>query len=341
MSAGANVEMPSEPAFVANHSSNGQPHQLTRQPLAMETVNCCLCQRNDSDPVAVGQDFEYRTSDQSFLAVRCRSCSLIYLDPRPTAAELGRIYPDNYHAFDFDAEQFGLVHTVRSRLEARRMLRAGRGLPANARIVDVGCGDGFHLDLLGKYGPKGWILSGVDTDARAVAAAQGKGLDVSLSTIEDAAIEPGSIDMAICIQTIEHVGDPVALLRRIAQLLAPGGRLYLITDNTGSVDFRLAKGSHWGGYHFPRHWNLFNKHSMRTLAGLAELDVEHLGTTVSPVNWTYTVRNWLDDWGAPKWLVRQFSLETAPSLAVFTVVDSVMTSIGRGALLRVILRRPK
>jgi len=305
----------------------------------MEHVGCCLCGNQVGSPVGVGEDFEYRTSDQSFLAVRCPSCQLIYLDPRPAVTELGRIYPDSYHAFAFEEDQYGLVHRVRSRLEARRVLRAGRGLPPDAHVLDVGCGDGFHLDLLRRYGPAGWQLLGVDTDVRAVAAARRRLLDVELSTIEDASIEPGSIDLALCIQTIEHVADPVVLLRAIARVLRPDGRLYLITDSTDSPDFHLAKGRHWGGYHFPRHWNLFNKASMRRLAELSGLTVERLGTTTSPVNWTYTVRNWLDDWGAPRWLVERFSLKTAPSLALFTMVDGILTSVGRGALLRVILQK--
>ena len=311
------------------------------RPMTMEHVGCCLCGNQDGAPVGIGEDFEYRTSDQTFLAVRCPTCALIYLDPRPATTELGRIYPDSYHAFAFDEDEFGLVHRVRSRLEARRVLRAGQGLPADARILDVGCGDGFHLDLLRRYGPARWQLQGVDTDPRAVEAARRRGLDVMLSAIEDAGVEPGSIDMALCIQTVEHVADPVVLLRAIASVLRPGGRLYLITDSTDSPDFAIAKGRHWGGYHFPRHWNLFNKASMRRLAERSGLRIERLGTTTSPVNWTYSVRNWLDDWGAPRWLVEQFSLKTAPSLALFTVIDGALTAVGRGALLRVILRRPE
>ncbi len=145
--------------------------------------------------------------------------------------------------------------------------------------------------------------------------------------------------MALCIQTVEHVADPVVLLQAIARVLRPGGRLYLITDSTDSPDFALAKGRHWGGYHFPRHWNLFNKGSMRLLAERGGLEIDELGTATSPVNWTYSVRNWLDDWGAPRWIVDRFSLSDAPALAVFTVLDGVLTAAGRGALLRVVLRR--
>jgi len=312
-----------------------------RKLVTLEPAACCICGGVDGTPVGVGEDFEYHTTPHSFLAVRCPTCDLIYLDPRPTAASLSVIYPDEYHAFAFDEEQFGLVHKVRSRLEARRLLRAGRGLPADAHVLDVGCGDGFHLDLLRKHGPSGWQLHGVDTDARAVAAARQRGLNVEECPVELSALEPGSIDFALCIQTIEHVGDPVAILRAIGNLLKPGGRLYLITDNTGSPDFKITKGRHWGGYHFPRHWNLFNKPSMRKLAAAADLEVEKLSTTTSPVNWTYSIRNTLVDWHAPKWMVNRFSLKAAPALAIFTALDSAFTIIGRGALLRVILRRSK
>jgi hypothetical protein len=69
--------------------------------------------------------------------------------------------------------------------------------------------------------------------------------------------------------------------------------------------------------------------------------VESLETMVSPVNWTYSVRNLLDDWGASRKVVNQFSLEAAPALAAFTVFDSLHTLAGRGALLRVVLRCPE
>jgi SAM-dependent methyltransferase len=322
-------------------TTTNQPHPSPAADLSLEHVCCCICRGVDGVPVGVGEDFEYHTSAHSFLAVRCPSCELIYLDPRPSTADLGIIYPDDYHAFAFGEEQFGIVHTVRSRLEARRLLRAGRGLPADARVLDVGCGDGFHLDLLRKHGPPGWSVRGIDTDTRAVTAARERGLDVEEGLVEDSAIEPGSIDLALCIQTIEHVADPVVLLRAIARLLTPGGRLYLITDNTGSPDFWITKGRHWGGYHFPRHWNLFNKTSMRKLAETSGLDIATLSTTTSPVNWTYSVRNTLVDWNAPSWLVERFSLSAAPALAVFTTLDTALTLTGRGALLRVILRRPR
>ena len=47
--------------------------------LSLVPARCCLCEDDDAEPVAVGEDFEYRTSPDSFLAMRCRGCGLIYL----------------------------------------------------------------------------------------------------------------------------------------------------------------------------------------------------------------------------------------------------------------------
>src|SRR5262249_50740806 len=112
------------------------PERKPQSGLRLEPAVCCLCGVEDADPVGVGEDFEYRTSPDTFLAVRCRRCGLVYLNPRPADEEAGRIYPDHYHAFAFDPGAFGFVYRVRRRLEASRVLGWCRGLPANARILD-------------------------------------------------------------------------------------------------------------------------------------------------------------------------------------------------------------
>jgi SAM-dependent methyltransferase len=301
---------------------------------------CAVCGADDAEPLGVGEDFEYRTSPDSFLAVQCRVCGLVYLDRRPAESEHARIYPDDYHAYDFSAERFGLVYQVRRRLEAHRLLKVAEGLPADARIVDVGCGDGFHLSLLAEFGEPGWRLEGIDPDPRAAARGEELGLTIHTGTVEDVELDDAGYDLALLIMTIEHVADPASVLEGVRRVVKPGGRLLIITDNTGSPDFRLFRRRHWGGYHFPRHFNLFNRSSLRRLATRTGWDVAELATIASPVNWVYSVRNTLDDWGAPKGLVDQFSLESAPSLAAFTAFDAALRVTGRGAVLRAVLQRP-
>ena len=313
--------------------------QRSSEPITTVEVTCCICGTTDAEPRGSGPDYEYRTSPDVFNAVTCRRDGLVYLSPRPALSELPRIYPHDYHAFDFSSSRFSIIYRVRSRLEGYRALRWARHVPPEGRILDVGCGDGFHLDLLRTYGDRSWKLEGVDPDPRAVGAARAKGLEVHEGFVQDIDAT-SSFDLAILNHTIEHVDDPAAVLSRVRELLRPGGRVVITTDNTDSFDARLFRRSYWGGYHFPRHWSLFNARSMLALSEKVGLEVVELKGVVSPVNWTYSIRNLLDAHGASDRTLAWFSLSSTIALACFTVFDSLNKLVGRAALIRAVLRRP-
>lgn len=310
------------------------------QPLSMVPVQCCICETNDAKLAGTGMDYEYHSSPDVFSAMKCNTCGLVYMNPRPAVSEFERIYPSNYHAFDFSEKEFGFVFKVRARLEANRLLSCCKDLPDDAKILDVGCGDGFHLNLLRKYGKKSWTLEGIDMDRRAIEMATKSGLTVHRGSVETIDLPENRYDLAFIIQTIEHVEKPDAVFRGIRRLLKPGGKLLIVTDNTDSIDFKFFRRRYWGGYHFPRHWNLFNRRSMLKLAEKTGYEVAFAGTQVSPVNWVYTIHNWLVGKKAPKWIINRFTLKSTVSLGVFTILDIVLQKFRRGALLRIILRKP-
>lgn len=307
--------------------------------LNLVPVRCVICDSDTAELVGRGYDYEYVTCAESFDAWRCQECGNIYLNPRPDTSEFARIYPASYHALNFSEERYGLVHVIRSRLEARRLLRYCTGIPNDARVLDVGCGDGFHLKLLQRFGTPGWTLEGVDLDARAVTLASSGGIGIHHGSIEDLDLPAQSYDLVYTIQTIEHVARPDAVFAAIFRVLKPGGRLVVVTDNTDSLDFTLFRRSYWGGYHFPRHWNLFNRRSLGRLAERAGFEVHSISTIVSPVNWVYSIHNLLVDKGAPRWLVNRFTLESPISLGAFTLLDMVLQTFGRGALLNGVFGR--
>lgn len=309
--------------------------------LELVPTSCRVCDYGRAPIIASGYDYEYRTSPDEFHMARCEGCGTVFLNPRPDVSEFARIYPDSYHTLGFSEDSFGFVHEVRSRLEARRLLRYGAGLPGDARVLDVGCGDGFHLSLLRHYGPKGWKLVGVDVDERATALGRKNGLDIHTGTLETVDLEEGSFDLVYTLQTLEHVAEPDFFLDSIRRVLKPGGRLVVVTDNTRSLDFALFRRHYWGGYHFPRHWYLFNKANLRLLAANAGFQTERVKTVVSPVNWVYSIHNALVGLGAPRWLIDRFTLKSTISLGLFTVVDGILQLTGRGALLNGYFRRPK
>jgi ubiquinone/menaquinone biosynthesis C-methylase UbiE len=303
-------------------------------------VKCCICENSNATIIGSGQDFEYHTSPETFWMMQCNSCGLIYLNPRPLVSEFKKIYPPTYHAYNFSEDNFGFSYKVRSQIETWRLLHDSRSLPGDARILDIGCGDGFHLELLREYGEKTWSLEGIDIDNQAVEAAVLKGLEVHRGTVEEIDLPEERYDLIFMIMTIEHVERPDKTICSIKRLLKKGGRLVIVTDNTNSVDFTFFKKHYWGGYHFPRHWNLFNRHSLKRLAEKTGFEVMNLKTIISPVNWVYSIHNALVDRGRPEWLVDRFTLRSTFSLAFFTMLDFIFQKFGRGALLKAVLRKP-
>ena len=304
-------------------------------------MQCCICGHDDAVPVGVGEDFEYHCSADQFLAMQCRECGLVYLKLRPAMSELSRVYPPNYHAFDFSSERYGLAHRVRRRLEARRLLSAGgraagrephprrglrRRLSSRAAAASSARPSGAS---------KGWTRAN-GPSRRGNRA----GSPFTAGRLQDVGLTPSSYDLALLIATIEHVDDPPGVLRAVHALLRPGGRVLVVTDNTASPSFPLFAGRHWGGYHFPRHWNLFDARNLELLAGRTGFEIERITTIVTPVNWTYSLHNALVDWGAPRWLVNRFTLASPVSLGVFTLVDGLLQLAGRGGLLRAVLCKP-
>jgi len=309
--------------------------------LKLVPAHCCVCKDEDAIPVGTGEDFEYRTSSDTFHAMRCRGCGVVYLNPRPAQEEFARIYPPTYHAFNFSPSEFGLIYRIRRRLEAGRVRGWCESLPHNARILDVGCGDGFHLGILRDYGERGWTLEGIEIDERAARAARAAGLNVHQGKVEELNLPESSYDLVLLIMTIEHVEDPKRILSRIRSLLRPGGSLVVVTDNTDSLDHRLFGRRWWGGYHFPRHYYLFNRRSLEALAHSVGLEVAKLSTCMTPVNWVYSIHNMLVDRKAPGWVVNRFTLTSPVSLTLFTVWDRLLQMFGKGGILRAVLRKPR
>jgi len=264
----------------------------------------------------------------------------VFLEERPALSEFDRIYPDSYHAYQFNEAEFGFVYRVRRWLEAKRLLALCGDLEDGARILDVGCGDGFHLSLLRDFGQPHWKLEGVDASRRAVEAALSRGFPIRHGMFEDLTLPANHYDMVLLIATIEHVADPVGLLQAVARVLKPGARLLLVTDTTDTLDFLLARKRVWGGYHFPRHWNLFNRNSLDLLAARSGLKATVIDSIVSPVNWVYSIRNRLVDSKAPRWLIEQFSLKAPLALTFFTTLDFAFQLFDRGALMRMVARKP-
>lgn len=309
--------------------------------ILLEPALCCLCGIEDVDPIGVGEDFEHRTSRDSFLVVRCRRCRIIFLNPRPASSTIKQIYPNDYHTFQFQEKQFDLIYNIRRRFVAKRLLKGCGRTPKDAKILVMSHCDSYHLQLLKDFGPKTWNLVGIDGDERAVLAGQAQGLPLQKVSLEESKFEEISFGLIFLIMTIEQVSNPKVLLRSVYQKLKPGGKLVVVTNNTRTTSSYFFQGRHWGGYDFPRRNYLFNEANLVKLVEAVGLKPIKVRSTTSPVNWVRSVRNLLDDWGFSKWLVRRFALRSATSMTLFTFLDAFFTLFSCGSILQGIFQKPE
>jgi 2-polyprenyl-3-methyl-5-hydroxy-6-metoxy-1,4-benzoquinol methylase len=197
-------------------------------PVGIVERHCPIC--NDAN---VG--FPWRTVRAKSLA-RCKGCGFAWF-PRGQydAASVRQQYladktsPTEYYdrAAQYDEATF--------LLRLRRLARLLNG--SGGRIVDVGCTVGTFLRTAQR---EGFTPIGVEPNPQAAARARGQGLEVHTGFFDQAAVERiGRADAVHMGDVIEHVFDPVELLRRAASVLRPGGVLMVVTPDIESVMGRL------------------------------------------------------------------------------------------------------
>jgi SAM-dependent methyltransferase len=102
---------------------------------------------------------------------------------------------------------------------------------------------------------------------------------VHVGSLESVPCEPGSLDFIHMRHVIEHVEDPVGLLRRAFELLRPGGWLYVETPNIESYPAATC-GTYWFGVDSPRHLWLFGPDTLRRCLAASGFELERMWSFV-------------------------------------------------------------
>ena len=97
--------------------------------------------------------------------------------------------------------------------------------PAGARILEIGCGTGHNLPMLGAFGTVDAIE--IDEAARTVASAR-LGKEVGTAPLPElSGVAEGQYDLIAVLDVVEHVEDDVAALAGMAKRLKPGGTILI------------------------------------------------------------------------------------------------------------------
>ena len=99
---------------------------------------------------------------------------------------------------------------------------ASLALPANAHILDAGCGSGRNMVELARYGS----VAGIEVSRESASAARARHVgEVVQGSIDAMPFAEDSFDLAVCLDVIEHLEDDRAALVELRRVIAPGGAL--------------------------------------------------------------------------------------------------------------------
>lgn len=205
---------------------------------------------------------------------RCKTCRTAFVDPMPSKSYLAEFY-SNYHlglgaAGNYVNEDKMMAHHPAQLAAVRRHSSGNPG-----RLLDIGCGKGFFLKQAAESGIE---CCGIELSNTAVEyATRNLHLDVVQGIIGDCKGKLGFFDSVTLWGVIEHLPDPVKVLRDAYEVLRPRGRIFVQTGIGDDWLDRLLPGvNQW--YDPPQHLFVFSSIGLARCLEASGFEVVHRDT---------------------------------------------------------------
>jgi len=291
---------------------NGSIKQRAKEQLMM-SLECIVCESNEAEVAYKPPDILTRTTAK-YKVMRCLRCGMMFTNPQPSDEDLALCYEaDSYYAYKVPAPSF-LRQQLNALLDLTRKViledtykwqgvkyrGAERFIstfvkPAawllrdkvfyyalpwvdGGRILDVGCSTGeTFLKRIRDISDK-WYLKGVEMNP--VVAQRGRdefGLDILTGLFEQVDLPESSFDIITMHGFLEHVRNPVGMLRKARRLLKSNGLLVLMMHSVESPFLEIF-GPDWVNWEIPRHLYHFSERTLRTLLernGFLRAEIRH------------------------------------------------------------------
>lgn len=261
----------------------------------------------------------------------CTDCGTFFVDPMPEMDTDDAHNTAAYYAGDLrtDEDEFEALALDAGSWRAARIETA---LGSVGRLLDVGCGTGFQLAAAAT---RGWEVEGVEVSNSAASYARSHhGVVVHTGTLASVGLPDDSFDAAILSHVVEHVPDPVGLLKDVSRILRPGGVALIAVPNASGLIYAAynllhrARGT-YGRTTFscslfpPSHLTAYNPSSIKALVGRGGLNLESVAISGKGDPEHYPMKTWRGAGRAP---VLQHAIEW------------VGRRTGKGSLLEAIAR---
>ena len=214
-------------------------------------ISCPVCDGSHCPPA-------FRVNEHDLF--RCGNCGTVFVHPPPTSAQLTELYGRE--------DYYDGARRQEARLRTEALDRARRLKHSGARsVLDVGCAAGYFLDAGRELGLE---MSGVEPGPAANDAV-GRGHTVHRKWLGELDLGDVRFDAVTLWEVVEHVVDPIQLLRAAVSLVRPGGILALSTPSMSGLPARLL-GARFPMVTPPEHLTLLTRESAELLLRKCELE---------------------------------------------------------------------
>ena len=202
-------------------------------------------------------------SGESFAITKCRTCSFLFTNPRPTQSSISRYY--NSYKYISHTNKVNSISTLLYKIARYYTLSVKVSLINSItknqnNILDFGCGTGEFLHALKKYS---WKIYGFEPDINARNQALRKTTANIYDDITNLKNLP-PLDIIALWHVLEHVHELNETIEILKNKLNKNGRMVIAVPNQQSFDAKYYQ-EFWAAYDVPRHLYHFSMKTMKQL----------------------------------------------------------------------------
>lgn len=197
---------------------------------------------------------------------QCKNCGMVFSSANPTLQELEDYYK-GYGRNDYLSPiTIKRYHEILDQFESVRKTN---------RLLDVGCGIGYFLDVAKE---RGWEVYGTEFTDKAIEICESKGIKMHKGPLDPSNYSAESFDVITSFEVIEHINTPNFEVSNISKLLRKEGYFYITTPNFNST-LRYYLGPKYNVIGWPEHLSYYTPSTLEKLMKRHSLKKVFIQTT--------------------------------------------------------------
>ena len=296
--------------------------------------NCPICHSRQIRFVSKIKDFTNSEEKEDFVFSQCQDCRILFQSKRPSVNEIKEYYREDYQPYKNDynllVRWFIKSRTLLEIKKYNKLLKI-RDNFNQVRVLEIGCAKGEYLKSLRDW--RGYQVIGLEIDKKSVEYAKKEySLDVRGGELLSQNFPTNNFDIVIMNHVLEHLYNPLEMLKEIYRILRPEGLLVIKTPDFEVMERKFFK-NYWFPYEAPRHIILFSESILKKTLSLLGFRLIKSTHEKTPNNIILSIKNYLIDKELSKKLINFFSINNYLLLVLFLPLGFLLGLFGQSGRL--------